>query len=65
MDEKFNFTVSESALNLLNKAKSATLFERYEDLAVAALGGGAENLSYEVAYEVPGKGGLLKQKYIK
>lgn len=64
MDEKFNFTVSESALNLLNKAKSATLFERYEDLAVAALGG-AENLSYEVAYEVPGKGRVVEAEVHK
>jgi len=59
MKHSFPFTIPKQADELLNNSPSAKLFEKYEDLADAATGG-KENLSFEVAYEVPGKGSVVE-----
>jgi len=41
--------------NLLSSCKSYTVYNTVEELAVAATGG-ANNNSFEVSYDIPGKG---------
>ncbi len=55
MKTEFKFHLAADALRLLDKAKSAKLYEKYQDIAADATGPGKE-LSYEVNYEIPGKG---------
>jgi hypothetical protein len=42
-------------LNVLNSCKSYTVYDTVEELTVAAMGG-SDNGTYEVSYEIPGKG---------
>jgi hypothetical protein len=53
---KQHFTIPVAAINLLENCKGQVqLFENYEALAEASLGGDG-NQEFEVQYEVPGKG---------
>lgn len=46
-------------LDLIKGAKSVNLYERVEDLALAAAGGEGSNL-FEVKYEISGKGWITE-----
>jgi hypothetical protein len=52
----YKFSISEAAEHLINHCSGKVqLFEKYESLAEASLGG-KDNLTFEVKYDVPGKG---------
>ena len=53
--EKVGAKLPAELLELLSSCKSYTVFDTVEQLAVAALGG-AENSTFEVKYDIPGKG---------
>ncbi len=53
--EKAGVTVPVELLDVLNSCKNYTVFNSVEELRIAALGG-SDNNSYEVKYDVPGKG---------
>lgn len=53
--EKKNIHLPENIIELLTDCKSFTLFSSTDELAVAALGN-KQNTTYEVQYEIPGKG---------
>ncbi len=53
--EKVGASLPTELLELLNSCKSYTVYDTVEQLAVAALGG-AENSTFEVKYDIPGKG---------
>ncbi len=53
--ENKGIVLPEELLNLLNSCKSYTVFDTVEQLTVAAMGG-STNGTYEVGYEIPGKG---------
>lgn len=56
MKPKFSFGIPETALALIDSCEqSVNVFEAYEDLVDASLGGPGK-LSYEVSYEVAGRG---------
>ena len=59
MKTQFKFHVPEAALQLLSEAKQAKLYENYQDIAADATGPDQE-LSYEVSYEIPGKGRIAE-----
>jgi len=53
--EKVGAILPAELLELLSSCKSYTVYDTVEQLAVAALGG-AENNTFEVKYDIPGKG---------
>ena len=53
--EKVGANLPTELLELLSSCKSYTVYDTVEQLAVAALGG-AENNTFEVKYDIPGKG---------
>lgn len=53
--EKKGIKLPAEAVEVLNNCKSFTVFNSVEELAVAALGGEGNN-SFEVQYDIPGKG---------
>lgn len=53
--EKAGLSLPQEVLSLLNSCKSYTVFNTVDELAVAALGGEGNN-SFEVSYDIPGKG---------
>jgi len=53
--ENKGIVLPQELLNVLNSCKSYTVFDTVEQLTVAAMGG-SENGTYEVSYEIPGKG---------
>ena len=53
--EKKKITLPDDVYLLLSSCKKYTLYDCVDKLAEAALGG-AENLSYEVKYDIPGQG---------
>lgn len=56
MNYPFHFNISKEADQIIRQSKKEIrFFENYTDLAEASLGSG-ESLSYEVSYDVPGKG---------
>ncbi|PKP51327.1 MAG: DUF4914 domain-containing protein [Bacteroidetes bacterium HGW-Bacteroidetes-1] len=62
MNKKINFpfNIPSETLRIIEGCKkSVTLFETYEALAEASLGG-SDNLEFEVKYEVPGKGEITE-----
>ena len=54
-----NIHLPENIVQLLKECKSYTLFSSTDELAVAALGN-SENTSYEVTYDIPGKGTITE-----
>ncbi|MFQ3579042.1 MAG: DUF4914 family protein, partial [Bacteroidales bacterium] len=56
--EKKKISLPDDLFVLLQSCKSYTLYENTEDLAKAALGG--NELSYEVEYDIPGKGKITE-----
>ena len=50
-----NISLPDNVISLLNNAKSVTVFNTSEELAIAATNG-KENKEFEVKYDVPGKG---------
>lgn len=60
MNYPFQFNISKEADQIIRQSKKEIrFFENYTDLAEASLGSG-ESLSYEVSYDVPGKGKLTE-----
>jgi hypothetical protein len=56
-ETKLHFNIPQAAREVLEACtKNVQLFESYEDLAEASLGGDKNALEFEVKYEVPGKG---------
>ena len=53
--EKAGITLPEEVLNLLSSCKSYTVFDTVEQLSIAAVGG-KDNNTFEVSYDIPGKG---------
>lgn len=53
--EKKGIKLPAEAVEVLNNCKSFTVFNSVEELAVAALGGEGNN-TFEVTYDIPGKG---------
>lgn len=53
--EKVGAKLPAELLQLLSSCKSYTVYDTVEQLAIAALGG-AENSTFEVKYDIPGKG---------
>ncbi|MDY0083753.1 MAG: DUF4914 family protein [Ignavibacteriaceae bacterium] len=53
--EKRGIRLPQEAVDVLNNCRSFTVFNSVEELAVAALGGEGKN-SFEVQYDIPGKG---------
>ncbi|MDO9256165.1 MAG: DUF4914 family protein [Bacteroidales bacterium] len=53
--ENKNIHLPENIIQLLSECKSFTVFSTTDELAIAALGG-SENTTYEVTYDIPGKG---------
>ena len=53
--KKKGIKLPEDALDVLNNCRSFTVFNSVDELRIAALGG-PDNSSYEVQYEIPGKG---------
>lgn len=53
--EKKGIKLPAEAVEVLNNCKSFTVFNSVEELAVAALGGKGNN-TFEVTYDIPGKG---------
>jgi hypothetical protein len=54
---KLHFNIPQAAREVLEACnKNVQLFESYEDLAEASLGGDKAALEFEVKYDVPGKG---------
>lgn len=53
--EKAGIKVPDELLSILQNCKSYTVFDKVEQLAVAAVGGEGSN-SFEVKYDIPGKG---------
>jgi len=53
--EKRNVVLPEDVKTLLNHCVKFTVFETVEQLALAAVGGKGKN-SFEVKYDIPGKG---------
>lgn len=53
--EKRGIKLPQEAVDVLNNCRSFTVFNSVEELAVAALGGEGKN-SFEVQYDIPGKG---------
>ena len=53
--EKRGIQIPAEAVDVLNNCKSFTVFNSVEELALAALGGEGNN-TYEVQYDIPGKG---------
>jgi hypothetical protein len=53
--EKAGITLPEELLNILSSCKSYTVFDTVDQLAIAAVGG-KDNNTFEVAYDIPGKG---------
>lgn len=53
--EKRGIRLPQEAVEVLNNCRSFTVFNSVEELAVAALGGEGKN-SFEVQYDIPGKG---------
>ncbi len=60
MNYPFHFNISKEADQIIRQSKKEIrFFENYTDLAEASLGSG-ESLSYEVSYDVPGKGKITE-----
>lgn len=57
--EKKNISLPENVIAILNECKSYSIFDTVGQLANAAVGG-AESGSYEVKYDVPGKGEVIE-----
>lgn len=57
--ENVGVSLPDELLNLLNSCKSYTVFNSVEELAIAAVGGKGNN-SYEVKYDIPGKGSVTE-----
>lgn len=53
--EKAGIKVPDELLSILQNCKSYTVFDKVEQLAIAAVGGEGSN-SFEVKYDIPGKG---------
>ena len=53
--EKAGIAIPDELLSVLQNCKSYTVFDKVEQLAVAAVGGEGSN-SFEVKYDIPGKG---------
>ena len=54
-----NIELPENIIRILNNCKGYSVFSTTEDLAVAALGN-KDNTTYEVVYDVPGKGKITE-----
>ncbi len=53
--EKAGITLPNELLDLLSSCKSYTVFDTVDQLAIAAVGG-KDNNTFEVSYDIPGKG---------
>lgn len=53
--ENKNIQLPDNIIQLLTECKSFTVFSTTDELAVAAIGN-SENTTFEVTYDIPGKG---------
>ncbi|MEA4935115.1 MAG: DUF4914 family protein [Paludibacter sp.] len=53
--KKRGITLPSEAVDVLNNCRSFTVYNTVEELAIAALGGNGNN-TFEVSYDIPGKG---------